>query len=61
MDILDESLDYDNRCEVLEDCACCLSGTTEKKVKKNFPFLFLLPIVCAVLDISVIIFKIPWE
>ena len=34
MNILDENFDYDRRYEIIDNCACCLGGTTEKNVKK---------------------------
>jgi hypothetical protein len=34
MNILDENLDYNKRYEIIDDCACCLGGATEKNVKK---------------------------
>jgi len=34
MNILDENFDYEKRYEIIDNCACCLGGTTEKNVKK---------------------------
>ena len=34
MKVLDETLDFDNRCSIIGDCACCLGGSREKKVKE---------------------------
>ncbi|MFZ5354029.1 MAG: hypothetical protein ACOZCL_15095 [Bacillota bacterium] len=33
MKILDESLDYNKRYEIIDTCACCLGGETGKKVR----------------------------
>jgi hypothetical protein len=34
MKVLDDSLDYDLRCRILETCACCLGGSRAEKVKQ---------------------------
>lgn len=36
MKILDECLDFEKRCEIMEKCACCLGGYRQKNIKKFF-------------------------